>query len=82
LKTIQWDVETGDPDPSITAVDIIKTVNRKAQGGSIIIMHMNGGGFHTAEALFSVIANLRAQGYELVTVSELMSEEYVGTQII
>ncbi len=72
LRAIQWEVVTGDPDPNILAFDILREVKLKTQNGSIIIMHMNGRGWHTAEALPDVIAWLRSEGYELVTVSELL----------
>jgi peptidoglycan/xylan/chitin deacetylase (PgdA/CDA1 family) len=35
-------------------------------------MHMNGRGWHTAEALPAVIQRLRDQGYTFVTVSQLL----------
>lgn len=71
LKTLTWEVVTGDPDPHITAPDILRTVLRRAKPGSVVIMHMNGRGWHTAEALPAVIRGLRKRGYRLVTVSHL-----------
>jgi peptidoglycan/xylan/chitin deacetylase (PgdA/CDA1 family) len=35
-------------------------------------MHINHRRFHTAEALPDIIARLRARGFELVTVGELI----------
>lgn len=75
LRTIQWDVVTGDPDPDISAEDIVRTVTNQAQNGSIVIMHMNTRGWHTAEALPTLIEELRAQGYVLVTVSQILGLE-------
>jgi peptidoglycan/xylan/chitin deacetylase (PgdA/CDA1 family) len=72
LKTIQWDVVTGDPDPNILAEDIVGVANSKTQNGSIIIMHMNRRGWHTAEALPTLIQELSGQGFQFVTVSELL----------
>lgn len=72
LTTIQWDTETGDPDPNFQAEDILRAVQQGAQNGSIIVMHANGRGWHTPEALPSVIDYLQAQGYTLVTVSQLI----------
>jgi peptidoglycan-N-acetylglucosamine deacetylase len=72
LYTVQWDVETGDPDPNFDAATIQRAVREGVQDGSIIIMHANGNGWHTAEALPGVIEYLRQQGYTLVTVSELI----------
>src|SRR5258706_216701 len=75
LYTIQWDVETGDPDPNFDAQTINRAVQESVQNGSIIIMHANVRGWHTAEALPGVIAYLRDQGYTLVTVSQLIRLE-------
>jgi peptidoglycan-N-acetylglucosamine deacetylase len=75
LYTIQWDVETGDPDPSIDAERMNWAVRERVQNGSIIIMHANGRGWHTAEALPQMIEYLQSQGYILVTVSQLLGLE-------
>ena len=72
LKTIQWDVVTGDPDPGTGAADILRVVEDQACNGSIIIMHMNERGWHTAEALPRIIELLLKKGLHLVTVSELL----------
>ncbi len=72
LTAIQWDVVTGDPDPAVHAKDILAEVTRHSRNGSIIIMHANGRGHHTAKALPSVIEALHAKGFSLVTVSELL----------
>jgi len=75
LYTIQWDVETGDPDPNIGAERMNWAVRERVQNGSIIIMHANGRGWHTAEALPEMIEYLQSQGYILVTVSQLLGLE-------
>ncbi len=72
LQAIQWDVVSGDPDPGISARDIVAEVTTQAQNGSIVIMHMNGWGRHTAEALPDVVRQLREQSYTFVTVSQLL----------
>lgn len=73
LYIIQWDVVSGDPDPNIDAQSMIGWVLQQVQPGSIIIMHANGRGWHTAEALPAIIQSIREQGYTLVTVSELLN---------
>lgn len=73
LYIIQWDDVSGDPDPNIDAKEMTAWVLQQAQPGSIIIMHANGRGWHTAEALPRIIASLREQGYTLVTISELLN---------
>ena len=72
VRIIQWDVVTGDPDRKVLAADIVDNVRRGAKNGSIIIMHANGRGWHTAAALPQVINLLRQRGFELVTVSKLL----------
>ena len=72
MRIIQWDVVTGDPDRNVLAADIVDNVRRGAKNGSIVIMHANGRGWHTAEALPQVIDLLRQRGFELVTVSKLL----------
>jgi peptidoglycan/xylan/chitin deacetylase (PgdA/CDA1 family) len=72
LRIIQWDIVTGDPDPHISAEDIVRTVTTEAQNGSVVIMHMNTRGWHTAEALPTLIEQLRAQDYTFVTVSQIL----------
>jgi len=71
LKTLTWEVVTGDPDKHIKAPAIVHTVLTRARPGSVVIMHMNGRGWHTAEALPAMIRGLRKRGYQLVTVSRL-----------
>lgn len=73
LLAIQWDVSTGDPSPATTAREIAATMINRARPGSIIIAHGNGRGHHTAEALPAAIAGMRANGFEFVTVSELLA---------
>jgi peptidoglycan/xylan/chitin deacetylase (PgdA/CDA1 family) len=69
---IQWDTVSGDPDgPSATAIE--SNVMRTLKPGSIVVMHANGRGTHTAEALASIIPKLRARGYRFATVPELLA---------
>lgn len=73
LKVIQWDVSTGDPTPGQSAKAIAGEILKSTRPGSIVIGHANGRGFHTAEALPLAIPQLKAKGYEFVTVSELLA---------
>lgn len=72
LYVIQWDVVTGDPVPDNSAENIVKLVRQRVDNGSIIVMHANGRGWHTAEALPAMVDHLRAEGYCLVTVSQMI----------
>ncbi len=73
MLAIQWDLSTGDPAPAQSARAIADQIVRNARPGSIIIAHANGRGHHTAAALPTAIAALRAKGFEFVTVSELLA---------
>jgi peptidoglycan/xylan/chitin deacetylase (PgdA/CDA1 family) len=75
MSAIEWNVVTGDPDKNVHADDIVRVVKKRTRDGAIIIMHANGRGWHTAEALPRIIEWLRSQGYEPVTVSELLATE-------
>ncbi len=75
LYSIQWDVVTADPVPDNDANNIVRLVRERVQNGSIIVMHGNGRGWHTAEALPEMIDYLRDEGYCLVTVSQLIGLE-------
>ena len=72
--TIQWDVDSLDWK-DYGADSIIKTVteHKNLRNGSIILMH--NGAKYTAEALPKVIEGLKAKGYEIVPISELIYKE-------
>jgi peptidoglycan/xylan/chitin deacetylase (PgdA/CDA1 family) len=72
LTTVEYDLASGDPDVHATKERLIHWVLQKAQPGSIVVMHINHLRFHTAEALPAIISGLRARGFELVTVGELI----------
>jgi peptidoglycan/xylan/chitin deacetylase (PgdA/CDA1 family) len=72
LRVISGDVITGDADPNVLAQAIVHQVTAQVENGSIVMMHMNARGWHTAEALPVVIRQLREEGYTFVTVSQLL----------
>ena len=74
VTPVLWDVAPGDPNPKETAADIERDVLRQVQGGSIIVLHVNGRGVGTADALPALVTHLRARGFHFATVSELMEE--------
>jgi peptidoglycan-N-acetylglucosamine deacetylase len=73
LTTIQYDLASGDPDPHISREELVEYVSSMAKNGSIIVMHINKGGWHTAEALPEIISRLRKRGFTFVTVSEMIA---------
>ena len=74
LTTIQYDIASGDPDPGLSPQRIVRVVVHDAQGGSIIVFHMNRNGVHTAEILPEIIKKLRQKGFLLVTVGDMLKE--------
>ncbi len=78
LTTVEYDLASGDPDTHATKERLAEWVLRKAQPGSIVVMHINHRRFHTSEALPGIIQGLRAKGYELVTVGRLLSDTHAG----
>lgn len=72
LHTVEFDLASGDPDVHVTREKLIEYVTGSAKNGSIIVMHINHRGWHTAEALPEIVRRLRARGFELVTVGELV----------
>ncbi len=74
LRTVEYDFPSGDPDRHITKERLIEWVLAKARPGSIVVMHMNRRGWHTAEALPEIVAGLRAKGFVLSQVGEMVDE--------
>jgi peptidoglycan/xylan/chitin deacetylase (PgdA/CDA1 family) len=66
---VLWDVDTNDWRGR-SAQAIRTTVLNETRNGSIVLMHLNAP--HTFQALPGIIAGLRAKGFQLVTVTELL----------
>ncbi len=73
-RTIMWDIDTIDWRPEAdggpTAADMVSKVVTRAQGGSIVLMHL--GGYNTLDSLPEMVADLRAKGFQLVKVSAML----------
>ena len=67
--TIQWSVDSIDWK-GLSAEEIVERVTGKTKSGDIVLLH--SGAEHTAEALPIILENLKAQGTELVPVSQLI----------
>ena len=75
LTTVLFDLASGDPDSTISRERLIQYVVASARNGSIIVMHVNGRGWHTSEALPEIIQILHAKGFTFVKVSELLKTQ-------
>jgi peptidoglycan-N-acetylglucosamine deacetylase len=73
LTAVQWDVSSGDPAFGLSADHMARDVVARVHPGSIVLFHANGRGWHTQSALPSIVKALKAQGYQFVTVSELLA---------
>lgn len=74
-EVILWTVDTRDWAHTPTDV-IVKTVLQNTTSGSIILCHdFVGGESPTPEALRKFIPELKRNGYEFVTVSELLYDD-------
>ncbi len=69
LYPIQWNVDSLDWK-GLSAAEIYERVTSRVVPGSIILFH--NAAEHTPEALGDIIQYLLANGYEIVTVSELL----------
>lgn len=82
LTTIQYDLASGDPDKRVTAKRLSRYVIHNVKGGSIVVMHINQRGWHTAEALPTIIRDLRERGYTFVTVSDLLNAPFKAAPLL
>ena len=73
LPAIQWNIVTGDPARGRDSKEIAKVILQQIRPGAIIICHANGRGYGTAASLPFFVPELRALGYDFVTVSELLT---------
>ncbi|MDM5198914.1 polysaccharide deacetylase family protein [Fictibacillus enclensis] len=71
MRTIMWSVDTVDwrkPNPAVMAQSVI----RKLHPGAMILMHPTSS---TADGLQQIIDGIKAKGYAIGTVSDLMDEK-------
>ena len=69
---IQWSIDTLDYN-SLTGEQMWERIEPKLENGSIILMH--NGTENTAISLEMIISNIKAKGYNIVPVSELIYKE-------
>lgn len=70
-KVIQWSADSLDwKKPGAAA--ITRNVLKKVEPGAIILMHASDTCLQTPDALPQVLEGLKKEGYQLVTVSELL----------
>ncbi|MFC7678111.1 polysaccharide deacetylase family sporulation protein PdaB [Paenibacillus sp. GCM10028914] len=70
---IQWDTDSQDWK-NIGVDKIVDRVVSKAHPGDIVLLHASDSSKQTHEALPKIIDELRSQGYEFVTVTDLLQQ--------
>lgn len=76
LRFIQWSVESGDPDPTLTTEQILARVAKRAKPGGIVVFHANGKGKQTRQVIERLtIEVLPHKGLAPMTVSDLLNCE-------
>lgn len=78
---IQWDTDSLDwKNPGVEA--IVQRVVSKAHPGDIILFHASDSAKQTHEALPIIIDRLREQGYEFVSVGQLLGHAETKSKIV
>lgn len=70
LAIVAWNIDTNDWESKTTADDMIENIMKNLGDGAIILMHDKHQ--KTYDTTAAVIDKIRAEGYEFVTVSELL----------
>ncbi len=74
-KTLLWDIDTIDwktiADGGPSTADIAAKVVTNGKTGSVVLMHL--GGYHTFDALPSMVLRLRAGGLQPTSITDLLS---------
>lgn len=72
MKTIQWSLDTLDYS-GLTGEQMWNRLDGKLEPGSIILTH--NGTKHTKESLEMILTKIKEQGYQVVTVSNLIYQD-------
>jgi len=76
---IQWDTDSKDwENPGVN--EIVNNVMERVHPGDIVLMHASDTCQQTHEALPILIKRLKAEGYEFVTVSQLIANTKIDTK--
>lgn len=79
-KVIQWNTDSLDWKNPGTQ-NIVNRVTKRVVPGDIVLMHASDSSKQITEALPQIIEQLRKNGYQFVTVSELLSNANVSSSV-
>ena len=71
-QVVHWRWAEGDPDPKVDAGRLVAQTLARTRAGDILIFHVNGRGWHTAEALPQIVAGLRERGFRFVALGDYL----------
>lgn len=74
-------LESGDWMAEQTVLDCVNNVMSQTRDGAIIVMHDFTDNVKTVEALPIIISNLKALGYDLVTLGELFEKKRIEPKV-
>jgi len=74
-RVVHWSWAEGDPDPTIDADRLVRQTLARTRRGDILIFHVNGRGWHTAEALPRILDGLAARGFRFVPLRDYLPTE-------
>ena len=69
---VHWRWPEGDPDPEVDAGRLIEQTLARTRAGDVLIFHVNGRGWHTAEALPGILDGLAGQGFHIVSLPDYL----------
>jgi len=69
-KVVHWTFPSGDPDKKVTSLKLRNWIVSKAKPGNILIFHINGRGYNTAEALPNIVSSLKKKGFKFVRLED------------
>lgn len=75
FRVVHYRWEAGDPDPHETADRIVRETLEAVRPGDILIQHINGRGWHSAEAMPRLIAGLQTARYRFVLLKDYLTDK-------
>ena len=75
FRVVHYRWEAGDPDPRETAERIVRETLEAVRPGDILIQHINGRGWHSAEAMPGLVAGLQKAGYRFVLLKDYLTDK-------
>jgi peptidoglycan/xylan/chitin deacetylase (PgdA/CDA1 family) len=78
FRVVHYRWEAGDPDPHETADRIVRETLEAVRPGDILIQHINGRGWHSAEAMPRLIAGLQGAGYRFVLLRDYLTSNRIA----